>query len=38
MSGQVARIEAEHGAMMRRLGYQPETVQKEAATLRGEAA
>jgi hypothetical protein len=38
MSGHVARIEAEHGAMMRRLGYQLETVQKEAAMMRGEAA
>jgi hypothetical protein len=38
MSSQVARIEAEHAPMMRRLGYQLETVQKEAATLRGEAA
>jgi hypothetical protein len=38
MSGQVARIETEHEAMMRRLGYQLETVQKEAETLRGEAA
>jgi hypothetical protein len=38
MSGQVARIEAEHAAMMQRLGYQLETVQKDATTLRGEAA
>jgi hypothetical protein len=38
VTSQVACIEAEHAAMMRRLGYQLETVQKEAATLRGEAA
>ena len=38
MPSQVARVEAEHAPMMRRLGYQLETVQKEAVTLRGEAA